>query len=92
MQHSTKKRAILAVAVILVIGFISLIYLVFLRKALEVPAKIVETVATSTYKVIGSSVQGRKIESYTYGGGAKHLVFVGGIHGGYEWNLSLIHI
>ncbi len=38
------------------------------------------------HEVLGNSVEGRKIESYTYGTGATHLVFVGGIHGGYEWN------
>ncbi len=43
-------------------------------------------------RVIGLSVEGREIESYTYpsaqadGDGKKHLVFIGGIHGGYEWN------
>ncbi|MEX2013601.1 MAG: M14 family zinc carboxypeptidase [Parcubacteria group bacterium] len=37
-------------------------------------------------KVIGLSVEGREIESYTYGHGDRHILFVGGIHGGYEWN------
>ena len=41
-------------------------------------------------KVIGTSVQGRKIESYTYGNGETHIAFVGGIHGGYEWNSVLL--
>lgn len=35
---------------------------------------------------IGTSVEGRAIESFTYGDGATRLLFVGGIHGGYEWN------
>lgn len=35
---------------------------------------------------IGKSVEGRLIDSYTFGNGSKHVVFVGGIHGGYEWN------
>jgi murein tripeptide amidase MpaA len=43
-----------------------------------------------TRAVIGSSVLGREIEAYTYGSGATHLVFVGGIHGGYEWNSVLL--
>lgn len=44
-----------------------------------------------TYKIIGTSVEGRKIESYTYGSGTTtHLAFVGGIHGGYEWNSVLL--
>ncbi|MFH0804106.1 MAG: M14 family metallopeptidase [Candidatus Zambryskibacteria bacterium] len=42
------------------------------------------------YKIIGASVEGRKIESYSYGDGKKLLVFVGGIHGGYEWNSVLL--
>ena len=42
------------------------------------------------YKVIGLSVQGRKIEAYTYGTGKTQLLFVGGIHGGYEWNSGLL--
>ncbi len=41
-------------------------------------------------KSIGKSVQGRAITSYTYGKGSKHVVFVGGIHGGYEWNSVIL--
>ena len=36
--------------------------------------------------VIGRSVKGRAIEAYTFGEGKTHLLFVGGMHGGYEWN------
>ena len=39
---------------------------------------------------IGSSVEGREITSYQFGTGEEHLLFVGGIHGGYEWNSSLL--
>jgi predicted deacylase len=39
---------------------------------------------------IGTSVQGRDIESYTFGSGDTHLLFVGGMHGGYEWNSVLL--
>lgn len=42
------------------------------------------------HKIIGLSLEGRNIESYTYGKGDTHLVFVGGIHGGYEWNSVLL--
>lgn len=41
-------------------------------------------------ETIGRSVLGRKIEAYTYGDGKSHLLFVGGIHGGYEWNSVLL--
>jgi hypothetical protein len=47
-------------------------------------------IATSTQKVIGSSVEKRDIEAYTFGTGSTSLLFVGGIHGGYEWNSILL--
>ncbi|MCX6712697.1 MAG: M14 family metallopeptidase [Candidatus Vogelbacteria bacterium] len=40
--------------------------------------------------VIGKSVEGRDIIAYNYGTGATKLLFVGGIHGGYEWNTVLL--
>jgi len=42
------------------------------------------------HKVIGVSTEGRNIESYTYGTGDTKLLFVGGIHGGYEYNSVLL--
>ncbi len=47
-------------------------------------------VPESSKAVIGSSVEGRVIEAYTFGKGPKQLLFVGGIHGGYEWNSVLL--
>jgi len=49
-----------------------------------------DIIATSTQAQIGSSVQGRIIEAYTFGTGARNLLFVGGVHGGYEWNGILL--
>ena len=40
--------------------------------------------------MIGTSVEGRPIEAFTYGTGDTRLLFVGGIHGGYEWNSVLL--
>ena len=40
--------------------------------------------------VIGKSVQRRDITAYHYGDGDKELLFVGGMHGGYEWNTVLL--
>jgi len=40
--------------------------------------------------VIGTSVKGRPITAYHYGEGDTELLFVGGIHGGYEWNTVLV--
>lgn len=40
--------------------------------------------------LIGKSVEGRDINAYTYGNGSQNIAFVGGIHGGYEWNSVLL--
>jgi hypothetical protein len=40
--------------------------------------------------VIGKSVEGRDIIAYNYGQGDKKILFVGGIHGGYSYNTSLV--
>lgn len=55
----------------------------------ELPEPIVEVPAWEQ-KVIGTSVEGRAIDAFTYGSGDTHLLFVGGIHGGYEWNSVLL--
>ncbi|MFA5745106.1 MAG: M14 family metallopeptidase [Candidatus Paceibacterota bacterium] len=55
------------------------------------PIALVEVATTSPqHAIIGSSVEGQAIDVYTYGDGATHLAFVGGIHGGYEWNSVLL--
>jgi predicted deacylase len=41
-------------------------------------------------EIIGVSLQGRPIEAYTFGDGDTHLLLVGGMHGGYEWNSVLL--
>lgn len=50
----------------------------------------VESIVSTGHRVIGTSVEGRAIDAYTYGSGDTHLLFVGGIHGGYEWNSVLL--
>jgi len=40
----------------------------------------------SPTSIIGESVEGRNIMAYHYGTGTKEILFIGGIHGGYEWN------
>lgn len=41
-------------------------------------------------EVIGESTEGRDITAHHYGTGETELLFVGGIHGGYEWNTVLV--
>ncbi|OGG65464.1 hypothetical protein A3I99_02980 [Candidatus Kaiserbacteria bacterium RIFCSPLOWO2_02_FULL_45_11b] len=50
----------------------------------------VTTPALPTNAIVGTSVEGRVIETYTYGTGSTTLLFVGGVHGGYEWNSTLL--
>jgi hypothetical protein len=49
-------------------------------------------VYTDRKTVIGTSVEGRDIVAYNYGYGTgdTKLLFVGGIHGGYEWNTAML--
>ncbi len=49
-----------------------------------------QTPNNSLTSVIGASVEGRNITAYHYGTGAKEILFIGGIHGGYEWNTVLL--
>lgn len=44
----------------------------------------------TTKTIIGMSVKNNPITAYHYGEGTDELIFVGGIHGGYEWNTVLL--
>jgi len=48
------------------------------------------TAETQGATVIGKSVNGKDITAYHYGTGSTELLFVGGLHGGYDWNTSLV--
>ncbi|MFC1775299.1 M14 family zinc carboxypeptidase, partial [Patescibacteria group bacterium] len=43
-----------------------------------------------SHEVIGASVDGRDIEAYRFGAGENKLVYIGALHGGYEWNSALL--
>ncbi|MCF7835884.1 MAG: hypothetical protein K9M15_02065 [Candidatus Marinimicrobia bacterium] len=82
-------KKIIGVVVLLVLISASVFYFfVFHKNTSSTPNEeiVKENNSNPQYEVIGLSVEGRKIESYTFGSGDKHIVFVGGIHGGYEWN------
>jgi len=83
------KRILLLVLVIVVI---SAIVFGISRKTSEPAIETDQAVLDSTpeHRVIGTSTEGRDIEAYTFGNGEQHLLFVGGIHGGYEWNSVLL--
>lgn len=86
MENPSKKRALWVG--IIVLGLVVFAYFFFQKK--EIPEVVVEKIpeveVVPKGEVIGKSVEGRSIEAFTYGSGEKKLLFVGGIHGGYEWN------
>src|SRR5450759_3763146 len=94
MRASYQRWAIVAVAGIAVLGSGALVaYLSGGTPAPVAPAEIVKVKIPDTspqHVVIGQSVEGRTIDAYTYGTGATRLGFVGGMHGGYEWNSILL--
>lgn len=51
---------------------------------------VAEPVVDKTKTIIGTTTQDRPITAYHYGEGTDELLFVGGIHGGYEWNTVLV--
>lgn len=40
--------------------------------------------------LVGTSIEGNDIMAYHFGTGENELLFIGGIHGGYSWNTSLL--
>lgn len=85
-------RARVVAVIFLVLGAGALVwYVVRSISGTEPPQEVVQiTDSSPTHAVIGSSVEGRNIDAYTYGDGTTRLAFVGGIHGGYEWNSVLL--
>ncbi len=76
----------------LIISVLILVVIIFgLWFFLKKPVSIETVIPQNSFvQQIGSSVQSRKIEAYSFGQGNIHLAFVGGIHGGYEWNSVLL--
>lgn len=78
-------RWIIAVGIVLIIGLV--VFRIFFgnsKPITPISSKIISS--SPTRIVVGRSVEGRDIDAYIYGNGETHLEFIGGIHGGYEWN------
>ncbi len=83
--------AIVLSLVVLAVGVFA--FFVVHKQAPEIlPTKTIEAPKNlgRKHEVIGKSVEGRTVDAYTYGTGKTRLVFVGGMHGGYEWNSVLL--
>jgi len=92
MRFILTKRIVAVIIIVIAFGVLVFIGLYGGNKPLEsiVTPPIATTDLGPKYEVIGYSVDGRAIEVFTYGGGNTHLLFVGGMHGGYEWNSVLL--
>jgi len=94
MNSSSSRRVLWTVVLVLLVALGIGAYLVLSKKppAPEPakPAPVAEVPPAEKEETIGKSVQGRAIDAYTYGTGPTHLLFVGGIHGGYEWNSAAL--
>ncbi|MBU0749905.1 hypothetical protein KKH15_00085 [Patescibacteria group bacterium] len=96
------KNTIIILAVLIVLGVAAyFLYPYVMKKGDTMTPEEVTTSETMTpgeaeqmtddsKTVLGSSVQGRDITAYHYGTGDTNLLFVGGLHGGYEWNTTLV--
>jgi len=97
MQESSgssrnQNRKWIAIGGLVIVAIVVALLAVFLgRKPAAQPAPAPAVVIPDPRETsIGKSVEGRSIESYAYGKGGKKIVFVGGVHGGYEWNSVLL--
>jgi hypothetical protein len=90
MRLPATKQAVVAVSILILLGIGGFV-LFGQRRSIPTPIKRVDVESNKPkYTVIGTSVQGRAIQAYTYGHGETQLMFVGGVHGGYEWNSVIL--
>lgn len=86
-KKSTKFKVV--IGLLFVISFF--FYFSKLREPVEIlNNEIIEETPAPKIEVLGFSVNNKPIEAYTFGNGENHLLFVGGIHGAYEWNSVLL--
>lgn len=95
MQDFKPSIKWLAVIIGILTVFVSVYLFIQDKKSKTVPVKVTTELEQGTQnpQLIGSSVEGRDIEEYTFGtpsDSSAHLLFVGGMHGGYEWNSVLL--
>lgn len=90
MSAYFSKRNLIIISIIILGIVVYFIYPRFEEEMIVENIPVVETVPFITEEIIGKSVEGREIKSYAFGNGETNLVFVGGIHGGYEWNSTYL--
>lgn len=102
MKSDTSQKTIISLLVLLILAAVAAGFYLF-SDFFETPEESLysdrQPTATTTAEAtssasfgetIGTSVEGREIKAFTYGDGPTNLLFVGGVHGGYEWNSVLL--
>ncbi len=87
MRRFFVRRALITYSLLIILGIGLLIYYVTKPEPIQIH---VSEALSPRVEIIGKSVDDRLMEAYVFGTGEKHLIFVGGIHGGYEWNSVLL--
>lgn len=95
MPTNVSRKKILIGATIVVIGCLVLGYVLLQFKTPEIVETPfvepeVEEVPSARSEVLGQSVENRDIVVHIFGSGETDVLFVGGVHGGYEWNSVLL--
>lgn len=91
MKFLVSKQALIIVGLLVALGIgLFASFSLFQVTPVVKTELVTPAVAPVVHKVIGKSAGGRAIDVYVYGRGPTHLLFVGGIHGGYEWNSVIL--
>lgn len=95
MNLPLSKRNITAIVILIVIIAGIFTFAIWRNNSKKIPVAVKMESISPQKTIIGLSVEKRAIEAYTFspmpgGTSQKKIVFVGGIHGGYEWNSVLL--
>lgn len=85
-MFGSRKQTAIIISVIILLILALFAYLKLIRDEVENIAPTPTPSEETKSELIGKSVEGRPIETFYFGDGNRKILFVGGIHGGYEWN------
>lgn len=91
MRALFTRRNIIILLILALLGTGVFVFVSYKKAHAPIPTTLPELDNSKPqHTIIGQSVEGRDIDAYIYGKGEARLMFVGGIHGGYEWNSVLL--
>ena len=90
MSFLSRWEIIIFLLVLVVLASGLGLFIFYPRQADFVPVVEKPNVSGPEKIIMGQSIEKRPIEAHIFGTGSTTLLFVGAIHGGYEWNTSLL--